>query len=575
MPSFNAPIEQPPLAESQTPNYSIGERWDAALKLGNMDTAAELFGFKYIDKMFGNSDPMEYMQKNDPIGELSPEELNKRFPEMEIPFDKPTSFLVANELHERAKEKRKLEKIVSDNGAIEQGFFSMSTLGTLAQHATDPFEAGADLLMGLATGGAGLLLRKTAAPTSKAMAIGNALKANTFTKSAIEGVGANTLIEAKIYQEKASVREEYSMQDAFLSVAAGGLAFPAVAFGGAKLADKIASTDKLFGISARSAYSQVLNGKRIALDTISNMVDKLRHGASNGDTPNFRSNFVHKNFNEIDLKVEPLFIARVKASNDLSLGEQLHFGVDNGKNGFHVTTNPNLAHNFAAELADTTGDVLEVNVSKSNFLDLDSAIEPDVSAAILNKIDDSNIQDIIRNSDNMNDALASIKEYAGTNNGDIDKVLSDIHTSIKEMGYDGTRTSSGGNSHDLFIYDPENISAKQKHAVNKKEVPKFSQDEIKNSKNDIINNKDRDVFHNPHVEKELQEVGEINQEALDDIILNEYNDLETSIKEVVEAGEATPELKALHDDLLNHKMLDDGEETIFQKLRLCIMGKLK
>jgi len=574
---FNAPLEGPILSESKSPQYNTGERWDAALKLGNMDTATEMFGFSYVDKLLGNKNPMEYMEKNDPIGKLDPEELNKQFTDMEIPFNKPTSFLIANELNDRAKEKKKLQNIVNNGGENEQGFFSMSTLGQVVAHATDPLEVGADVLIGLSTGGIGNILgkatkfMKTGNTLNKTRAISAALKGNSFTKQAIEGVAANAAIEGAIMNAKEDVNEIYTFNDAFIGTVAGGLAMPVMMFGGSKLIQSVAPTSKLMGQSFKSAFAQFKMGKRIDLSAISDTTKKVMKGTYNGIEPDFRSNWSFKEYEALDFKNDSVYIARPQAVDNLDINNHNTIGAFHGESGVHATTNPNNAHGVASQFNETVGDVVEVNLSKSNLYNLDQPLESLESIQIMQALGDENLIEAFADAKSLDEAMGNVKELVEANGGDVNEISDIMHQVLKDKGYDGVIKTRPGESQDLYIYDPESLAIKNKHKVKPKENPVTSKESLKKYKDDLLNNKERDIFHNKEVSKELDELEDVTESRAREMqqeVVQEYKDL---LDEQIENGVADAEDIKLRDSLERSEKLDQAEDNIFKKMVTCLL----
>ncbi len=139
-------LQERQYVETESDLYTTSERLGAAYDLGLKDT--------FVGDYF-QGETLEELEKGDKAGDVSVEELNQKFPDVEVPFSKPTSFLVANEINQEALEKKELMNIITNHG--REGGVGINLIGQLAAHATDPVEAGLDIAVALSTAGLGLL----------------------------------------------------------------------------------------------------------------------------------------------------------------------------------------------------------------------------------------------------------------------------------------------------------------------------------------------------------------------------------------------------------------------------------
>ena len=158
----------------------------------------------------------QFIEQKDDV--VPHEELNKKFPDMETPFNEPTSLTVAEELDRLNRQRRGLNKIIAkgdDNFVNKAVSFGSGVVAA----ALDPVGIAAGLLVG---GGVNkvMALKSIAQPTT---AIGR------ITKNAAEGVVGNVLSEATVVMpNQRAEQQDVDTYENFTNAVVAGVAFPAV-----------------------------------------------------------------------------------------------------------------------------------------------------------------------------------------------------------------------------------------------------------------------------------------------------------------------------------------------------------
>lgn len=196
---------------------------------------------------------------------LSPDDLNKKFPEMATPFNTPTSLRKAEILANGARKQRELQRTADnhrESTVLEIGKFGAQ----FGANIVDP--------IGVATGmsvGAGItrVLAKTAFGIKAANAAATYTRTASVARNMAEGVTGNLLEEALISAPlSAEAQEDY---DAYQSVAfavGAGIAMPAVVGAMSKTFSLFKKSPELADKAMHLAQVQAENGKAINLEAV-------------------------------------------------------------------------------------------------------------------------------------------------------------------------------------------------------------------------------------------------------------------------------------------------------------------
>jgi ribosomal protein S18 acetylase RimI-like enzyme len=340
------PITQK-FAEDQGPQIGV---FEAAYELASMDTFT-----------MGEARNEALLTLDNPKAtKLSPEELNQKYTDVEMPFDKPMSEVAAFHLNEEGKKRRMLSEAIN-NGPGGTFYKQAMNLGaSIWAHATDPVEFGVGAFAGFAVRGIGAVA-KTGQLGTKLIKPGEVLAKGGYAAEAIEGVAGNLALEPVMYRNSKQAQIDYGIEDIFMNSVAGGLAAPTALFGVKKAFSMM--SDSALGTAVKTSIGQFSEGKTpTALDFHSKAYDDYIYanpdeGAQLGS---IRSQY----------KFEPLTDT---ADKTFYLAENKKIGSFFGDDKMSMTDNPNFANNLAAHpMDDVNADILEVKMSDVKLLDVDS-----------------------------------------------------------------------------------------------------------------------------------------------------------------------------------------------------------
>ena len=142
---------------------------------------------------------------NDPQFDLSPEELNKLYPDTDMPFNKPMNSFLTEIINERAKDKKELNLILNN---APQDFYQtiLNMGGTAAAHMTDPIQASLYAATGIAATMAGA-----------AAGVG---VLGTLGLNAVANLASDIPLEAVYGNQALDDLEDYTIEDAGMNIAA-------------------------------------------------------------------------------------------------------------------------------------------------------------------------------------------------------------------------------------------------------------------------------------------------------------------------------------------------------------------
>jgi hypothetical protein len=452
MPSIPLMMTDPLTVETEADPYNFDERVEAAFDLGRKDTFLERHWME---------EGLDEIESKDPIGKLDPEELNRRFPHVEVPFDKPTSFLVANELNERAKEKQKLMRIITNEGKDDGT--AISLLGGIAAHAIDPVEAGADILLTLGTAGIGAVLTKSAQAGkfgAKSQAVLKATKRaaemNQLSKNMIEGVAANAALEPFFVESSKTMQEKYEFTDMAISILGGGVAFPAAAYGTAKAFRGIGNNYKWAGQAAKAVMSQIAHGNKPDLSIIGKIRDQHFSAKTQAAPDTIRGKYKYMDLSPDEILDRPFYLVN-NSQGALDLGDhRVPYGATYmGDDGIHITDSPIEAERMALDPMDTTGEIKSLNLKTKNLLDSDQT--PSQFPSVRGTLLDPEMQKVFDQAPTLTQAFKDVTDFAELNGQEAHGILGSMHNAIKELGYDGVVYKEADTANHAFIYSGDRV----------------------------------------------------------------------------------------------------------------------
>tara|TARA_R100001086_G_scaffold240680_1_gene167023 strand:- start:1985 stop:3658 length:1674 start_codon:yes stop_codon:yes gene_type:complete len=390
---------------------------DAAYDLSKIDTT-----LNSIDRMI-ELDKIEAQESE----VVDPVELNKEFPGLPTPFTKPTKRAVAEEIYKRHKERVELGGVLSraqDDPFLSTGTFAAS----LIPHAIDPINLAADLTVGGALLGIGR-------GVMGARSVMTARRA--FMQGAAEGVLGNLATEPFTFAANQMELQDYSVAQAMVNVAAGGVFFPAVRFGlnqGSALVKRFGSNH--VEAVGQSALSQASAGRRVDVNPLIRDFH-IEAGGSPRWAPEYR-------YSPTNITVGRKFYAGTNHSFPNLKENTVLIDTDLG-DGIYLSDSPGVANGISArKLGSKTGKVLEVDLSEARLIDLDAPITPSVKAALeplvrevlgQKRFDSLETRPGRELFDEVRDAVESGKAT--------DELVAKANKALEEAGYDGYRYETG------------------------------------------------------------------------------------------------------------------------------------
>lgn len=537
-------------AEDIAPQYDIFDRLGAAYDLGKQDT--------FITNYLRNDylDELEQMKPTGDFGMTAPEELNKMFTNVEKPFDKPVPYFVAQELDAQAKENKRLQNILSDRG--RNSGWGVSMLGGLAAHATDPVEFAADVVMGIATGGIGSILSKVnkAKNSARVAMMASKLQEGTFTKSVVEGVLANTAIEPYNYYSSKRAQKDYSLNDAFISVAGGALAMPTFLHGSKYLFNKVEAQ----GAIVKSGIKNLMDNKMPDSGLIRKYYDKIMNTPSNAPADSIRANWKFKKLEDVELNQTSFYMSSKTTDRDLDLDNIEHntFDLDFGDNVVHLVDDPNKAYNLAGDkMSETVGAVHSFKVDPKKIINADSTIDSDMGRLILDNLDDE-LKEVFSATPTIKDGFENIRNFLEDNDEALDR-LNALNDNLKAQGYDGYRytmtdTTGKENANGIALFKGlDNKKYEGTAKVDPKQVPDITEQDITEYIKKM-QSKESDIDFSPSLQKEIDDI-KPEPEVLDDNLVSQ------NLKELKEIEERIKTMDTRYMSEADKKFLKELEKT--------------
>lgn len=468
------PINQQ-LSEDQGPQIGV---FEAAYELASMDT--------FVNGMARNStlDEMD----GPTAKKLSPGELNEKYPNMGVPFNKPMSEVAAFHLNEEATKRNDLQRIISEG---PKGTFynqAVNIGGSLVAHALDPVEFGSGALMGLGIKGVGMLIKGSQAAASSTLLAktGESLTKSGFAVEAGEGMLGNAVLEPFMYQQQNRAQVDYGIEDAFISVVGGGLAMPVL-----KKAFKtvLGLPDSTVGIAVKNSMGQALEGYRPTPELHAKAYNDIAFKNPEGvPTGSVRSEYKFEPMDNALHQEKTFYMAGASINESKTIGEFLG-------EGSYLTDNPNYANNIAAHpMDDSIGDVFEVRLSETKLFDADSKLDPEV-LKITEMTDKA--REALETSTSVKQALTSLDE--------VDQ--KSLINAIKAQGYDGLSqvdSVKGHNAVHLFPEAAAKIQEQGRFKPDPKAVPGLDANELETMRAKA-RSRENELDFDPAADKEFAE----------------------------------------------------------------------
>lgn len=433
------PIDQEFASKDMGPDVGT---FEAAYDLAMMDTFVSNMARSGIETLGidGSLDQLE----STPSRTLSVEELNQKYPNVETPFTHPTKEAVALHLDDEGKKRRLLQEKISLS-SDSSTYKTVASLGAgLVAHALDPVEFAAGALPGMAASKIGALAAVSASPK---IAKAGAFLANQGTAyNVAEGIAGNAALEPFMYSAAKEAQVDYTVQDAIVSIVAGGSAAPLTMYGVKKAFHKISQSN--FGQSIKTSIGQLNDGKVPDVSLFEKMHEDLtfsqpKIGSALGDV---RAKYSFEKLDVDTLKTREMFAVPKLAD---SFDEGTRISGDYMGEGYYITDNPNIANNMAAHaMEEMPSNIHSVDIKDLNLIDADIPNREILDSLELPK----KLQTLIKKADSISQAQAMLREKIETGklkDVDFEKFMG----AIKAKGIDGLKSTLEDKGHNsVFVF---------------------------------------------------------------------------------------------------------------------------
>lgn len=512
-----------------TPTTGALEGLGAAMDLAKFDTFLESWrASSKLDEL-----------KNSKSWEILPrEQLNEMFPGLDKPFTEDMNRYAAELIYKRTMDKRKLQEKIA--AGPDNMFYGVAKFGAqMIPHALDPVELGAGILGGYALGaGAAAVggIARLGLTSTGRLAVG-ATNTQRFLTASADGVIGNLMVEPVIAGGFSDFQENYTVADAFISVAGGAVgfaAFSSVARAsvnmfkyGSNPVDSFAANlgPKANDILYKSTLGQMLQGKAPRIHAVlASYVDDIKvkpgdepTGIIRPDENTFYISAHNKGASLSDAKLEKFF--------------------DDYDGAAHAITDPDVANNAATRsINDMDGEVIEVRFPDgAKLYDLNAPLDGDLKAAIIKAVDNAIPESKF-------EGLSGKESMDLIRSGITDDLLPDdaftkVKLEMQSMGYAGYRHD--GSSHLGRKQDPvpTAILFDRNGLTETRRIPgrrgTISQD-LKDKARDLAKEEqsiNREMFHNEDAMRameeasvEIKELNRVEMDADSDLILKELED---------------------------------------------------
>jgi hypothetical protein len=301
---------------------------------------------------------------------LHPNELNKRFPEVDQPFTEPTSLPVAEEIARRARDRHELESVVARSSVGGGARFGAG----LVAGALDPLNLGAAIVSGGLLRAAGILGEATSVSRYAANA-------------AIEGVAGAAIPEAISGYAAVQEHQDYGLGDYFKNVATAGAGFaglstagkylfaPAFKRGFGKAAEFLSRNPEAERVSHEAAVGQLMLDRQVDVEPISRqMVQETSAPAPRPGLPEYHFSPIE---NSDQVRERQLYHGSEKSMGSLIDAPKNPIEENFGR-GVYLTDNPLVANGHASgTFTNADGKIFQVSVDhpELNLIHLDKRLE--------------------------------------------------------------------------------------------------------------------------------------------------------------------------------------------------------
>ena len=400
----------------------------------------------------------QHLVGQDAGAKLHPNELNQRFPEVEVPFTEPTSLPVAAEIARHARDRQELESIISHGPQGGLYGASRGAMGLLVGFG-DPASLALGGIGGKALGASGIL-------GAEASTLAGRLGQNFA-----HGVAGAALPEALGGYAALKDQQEYGVKDFVGNTVLAGAGYSALATGfhyaKPALAEFFGRNPKAEVIAHESAIEQLLKDRQVDVEPIARDIHRQTNGSpksEDGKVSAFGDYKYQKIVASEDVPGRDFFHGSQESQGDFKSSPKGPL-EENFGHGVYLTDNSNVANGHAAQSYTTAdGKVYKVNIKNADIklIDLDSPARPGVMKETL----DGFIAD--HGGSPIPEAGISMKQIVAEVQSQVRKgslpatALDDLADRFKQAGFDGYHYEGGdfagvkNDPHNIvMLFDPE------------------------------------------------------------------------------------------------------------------------
>lgn len=369
--------EQAPISVTETPSdpdYYF-KQFGNDLQTSYWDSlkAAATEGFSNMPTIgISRSNQLDDLEKAAPGPKVSPNELNRKYPEMDTPFTESTNWLVADEMARRARDRHELASII-DRGP-QGGLYGVGRFAAgFAGGALDPLNLGAALATGFAAEAVGLTEGLASASMGR-------YAATRFG----EGVVGSAVPEALSAHAAVKEGQNYGVGDYVSNVLMSGAGYAGIStglkFGAPKIAEFFGRTPKVDEAAKSSATAQLATDRQVDVQPLAKDMTKEANGSAQipADRVSSVRDYHYDPIMESDQVRDRAFYHG--AGDSMGNFKEVPKGPieENFGHGVYLTDNPVVANAHAAStFADANGKIFKVGVDKAdlNLINLDKNVQ--------------------------------------------------------------------------------------------------------------------------------------------------------------------------------------------------------
>jgi hypothetical protein len=311
------------------------------------------------------------------LPQLSPEELNQKFPGLDKPFEEPMNEVAAANIAKIQEKRKKLQSIMArgDEGFV--GKLNMLGSGIVAS-LSDPTEL---ILGGLTSYGIGNIA-KGAVAGSRAAKAAQYLQQGTLTNRLVDGLVAATISEAGTLTANRSQLIDYTIEDAAYNAVVGTVAIGTGIHLAGKAWGRIFQRPEKLTEHLEDSVGALESGKSVDT-TIREKVHAEELDGFKAPDGTVKKHRFKPAPDDATFKQMPLYAASSKPAKNFMDTETFVIGDGADTKSLYVTSNPHTANGYASSKSKKgAGGVYEISVDNLKIIDADAKMPKDLEVSL-------------------------------------------------------------------------------------------------------------------------------------------------------------------------------------------------